>query len=204
MIKTSKLFLVRHAPVEKRKGFIPKNNPNALINSKHIKYLASQIPDNSFCYISPLKRTVQTAEALSKYINFKEIKIEKNLVEQNFGDWAGRKISEVWEVLKQNENQHNFSFMCPEFSPPNGDSFLDQCKRTFKFINKLNFHDQKVIVVVTHSGTIRAILSHLLGIDPDISIGIEISYLSISLFEVLPKDDFKNRGGKYRLLGINK
>ena len=71
MTKTSKLFLIRHAPVEKRKGLIPKNNPNALINSKHIKYLASQIPDNSFCYISPLKRTVQTAEALSKYINFK-------------------------------------------------------------------------------------------------------------------------------------
>ncbi len=94
--------------------------------------------------------------------------------------------------------------MCPVFSPTNVDIFLYQCKRTFKFINKLNFHDQKVIVVVTHSGTIRAILSHLLGIDPDISIGIEISYLSISLFEVLPKDDFKNRGGKYRLLGINK
>ena len=204
MITTSKLILIRHAPVEKRKGFIPKNNPNAQINSEDINCLASQIPEDSFCYVSPLKRTIQTAEALSKHVNFKEIKIEKNLVEQNFGDWGGRKISEVWKVLKQNENQHNFSFICPEFSPPNGDSFLDQCKRTSKFLNGLNFHDQNVIVVITHAGTIKAILSNLLGIDPDISIGIEISYLSITLFEVLKKDSFKNRGGKYRLLGINK
>ena len=204
MIKSTKLILVRHAPVEKVTGYIPQNNPNAVVNLDHIKKLSSYIPNKSFCYTSPLKRTIQTAKALSKFVKFKDILVEKDLVEQNFGDWAGKKISDVWEELKNNKSQHNFSFICPEICPPNGDSYLDQCNRVANFIDNFDFDDKKSVVYITHSGTIRAILSHLLGIDPDISIGIEISYLSISLFEVLPKDDFKNRGGKYRLLGINK
>ena len=63
--------------------------------------------------------------------------------------------------------------------------------------------DQKVIVVVTHSGTIRAILSHLLGIDPDISIGIEISHLSFTSIEVIDNKQNKNRGGRFRVLKVN-
>ena len=96
MIKSTKLILVRHAPVEKVKGYIPQNTPNAVVNLDHIKKLSSYIPNKSFCYTSPLKRTIQTAKALSKFVKFKDILVEKDLVEQNFGDWAGKKISDVW------------------------------------------------------------------------------------------------------------
>ncbi|MFL2801229.1 MAG: histidine phosphatase family protein [Paracoccaceae bacterium] len=203
MINTSKLILIRHAPVEKSKGFIPKKNPNAVLNKRNIKSLASYIPNNCNWYVSPLKRTVQTAEELSKFVNVKSMIIDNNLVEQNFGDWAGKKISEVWEELKHYKNQHNFSFICPEICPPNGDSFSDQCKRAALFIDTLKFYDQKSIVVIAHSGTIRAILSYVLGLEPDVSIGIEILHLSITLIEVLKIEDCKNRGGRFRLLGVN-
>ncbi len=203
MTKISKLFLIRHAPVKKFKGYAPKSNPNAIINKKHIKSLASFIPEKCTWYVSPLKRAIQTAEALSKFINFGEIKFEEKLVEQNFGDWAGRKISEVWEEIKHYNDRHNFSFICPEICPPNGDSFLDQCDRTASFIDTLNFCDQNSIVVIAHSGTIKAILSHMLEIKPDVSMGIEISNLSITVVEVLKKEDCKNRGGRFRLLRLN-
>ena len=203
MIETLKLYLIRHAPVKKLDGYIPKNNPNAIINSEHLKKLASYIPHDSTCYVSPLKRAVQTSKALSKYVNFREMIIEKKLIEQNFGDWGGKKISKVWGELKKFKNQHNFSFICPETLPPNGDSFLDQCKRTASFIDDLNFYDQRALVVIAHSGTIRAFLSYLLDIDPNKAMGIEISCLSITSLEVLKKEYNKNRGGRYRLLSVN-
>lgn len=203
MNKNKKLILVRHAPVEKVNGYIPKNNPNAVINLDHIKKLAYYIPKASYCYVSPLKRTIQTAKALSKFVYFEDIIKERDLVEQNFGDWSGKKISDVWEELKHHKSHHNFSFICPETYPPNGDSYLDQCKRVANFIDNFNFDNKNSVVLVTHSGTIRAILSHILGIDPDKSIGIEISHLSFTLIEVAYKQDHEHRGGKYRLLKVN-
>mgnify|MGYP000604370752 FL=1 len=73
MIEISKLYLIRHAQVEKLEGYIPENNANAVINLEHLKILASYIPNNCACYVSPLKRALQTAKALSKFTNFKII-----------------------------------------------------------------------------------------------------------------------------------
>ena len=203
MIETLKLYLIRHAPVKKFEGYIPKKNPNAVINFEQLKRIAAYIPSDSTCYVSPLKRAKQTAKALSKYFNFKKIIVEKKLIEQNFGEWEGKKISRVWDELKTLKNKHNFSFICPETKPPKGDSFLDQCKRTSAFIENLNFNDYRSLVIIAHSGTIRALLSHVLGMDPNIAIGIKISYLSLTTFEVLKKTNLKNSGGRYRLLNIN-
>ena len=154
-------------------------------------------------YVSPLKRTVQTAEAVSKFVNFTFMKTEKNLIEQNFGDWAGKKISDVWQELDHNKNKHNFSFTCPETCPPNGDSYLDQCKRAARYIDKFNFEDKKSVVFITHSGMIKAILAHILDIDPDKSMSIEISYLSLTFIDVIKKKYHKNRGGRFLILGLN-
>ena len=90
-MNTCRLYLILHAPVKKKDGYVPENNPKAIINSDHLKKLAAHIPDNSLCYVSPLKRAIQTAQELSKYRNFKEIVIEKKLREQNFGEWQGKK-----------------------------------------------------------------------------------------------------------------
>ncbi len=203
MKKTLKLVLIRHAPVRKTEGFVPENNPNALINIECLKALASHIPSHSTCYVSPLKRAVQTATALAKYVDFREVIADKKLKEQNFGIWEGKKIADVWDELRKNRNQHNFSFMCPETCPPNGESFVDQCLRTRSFIEKINFTDHKALVVIAHAGTIRAFLSYMLELEPNKSIGVEISHLSITAFEVLIGENKKNRGGKYRLLCVN-
>ena len=101
MIKPTKLYLIRHAPVKQVKGFFPKHNPDAIIKNNQLKILATLIPNNCVWYVSPLKRAIQTAEALSKYVNYSKMVRENKLIEQNFGDWSGKKISEVWEVLKK-------------------------------------------------------------------------------------------------------
>ena len=203
MIKPSKLILIRHAPVETKVGCLPENDPDAIINELKIKNLASHLPHDCIWYVSPLKRTIQTAKALSKYVNIKQIILEKKLKEQNFGDWSGKEISEVWQALKNNISQHNYSFICPEVSPPNGESFLIQLERVSIWLEELQFLEPKTAVIIAHSGTIRGILAYVLGIAPDKVVGIEISHLSITHLEFLQKKDDKNRGGRFRVLGIN-
>ena len=204
MIKPAKLFLIRHAPVSSRKGFFPEHDPDAVIKKIQLKKLANVIPDNSTWYVSPLKRTIQTAEALSKYISYSQKTEEKNLAEQNFGDWSGKKISDVWKILKKNHSQHNFSFISPEVSPPNGESYIQQCKRVSHWLKNLSILENENIVVIAHSGTIKAIFSHTLKIKPEFTIGIDINHLSLSIFEVLTKKDSKYKGGRYRLLALNR
>ena len=204
MIKPAKLFLIRHAPVSSRKGFFPEHDPDAVIKKIQLKKLANVIPGNSTWYVSPLKRTIQTAEALSKYISYSQKTEEKNLAEQNFGDWSGKKISDVWKILKKNHSKHNFSFISPEVSPPNGESYIQQCKRVSHWLKNLSILENENIVVIAHSGTIKAIFSHTLKIKPEFTIGIDINHLSLSIFEVLTKKDSKYRGGRYRLLALNR
>ncbi len=204
MIKPAKLFLIRHAPVSSRKGFFPEHDPDAVIKKIQLKKLANVIPDNSTWYVSPLKRTIQTAEALSKYISYSQKTEEKNLAEQNFGDWSGKKISDVWKILKKNHSKHNFSFISPEVSPPNGESYIQQCKRVSHWLKNLRILENENIVVIAHSGTIKAIFSHTLKIKPEFTIGIDINHLSLSIFEVLTKKDSKYKGGRYRLLALNR
>ena len=204
MIKPAKLFLIRHAPVSSRKGFFPEHDPDAVIKNIQLKRLANVIPDNSTWYVSPLKRTIQTAEALSKYISYSQKTEEKNLAEQNFGDWSGKKISDVWKILKKNHSKHNFSFISPEVSPPNGESYIQQCKRVSHWLKNLSILENENIVVIAHSGTIKAIFSHTLKIKPEFTIGIDINHLSLSIFEVLTKKDSKYKGGRYRLLALNR
>ena len=203
MVKPSKLIFIRHAPVDTEVGYLPDNDPDAIINEFKIKNLASYLPQDCIWYVSPLKRTIQTAKALSKYVAVKDVILEKKLKEQNFGDWAGKKISEVWKELKKNTSQHNFSFICPEVSPPKGENFLNILERVSIWLEELHFYEPQTAVIITHAGIIRGTLSFVLGIEPDKVIGIEISHLSITRLEFLSKTDDINRGGRFRILGIN-
>ncbi len=204
MIKPIKLYLIRHAPVKQFKDCFPKHNPNAIIKNNQLRMLAALIPNNCIWYVSPLKRAIQTAEALSKFVSYSKMIYEIKLIEQNFGDWSGKKISEVWEVLKKIKTKHNFSFISPEVSPPNGESFKEQCKRVEIWLEKLNVSEGKNIVIISHAGTIRSILSHALKIKPDYAIGIEILHQSLNVLEMIPNNDNKYKGGKFRLIALNK
>ena len=204
MIQPSSLIFIRHAPVKKVKDHLPDLDPDAAINHEDIKNVACNIPSGAEWYVSPLMRTIQTAEALAKFVTYQNILTDKYLIEQNFGDWQGKKISEVWNELPKDESKHNFSFICPETIPPNGDSFLQQCERVSSWLEAIDFSRSRSIVVIAHGGTIRAALTHLLGLTPDKAIGVEILPLSLTKFEVLCLSEAKNRGGQFRMVGLNR
>ena len=204
MIKPARLFLIRHAPIKQIKGFFPQNNPNAIINDNQIKKLATSIPKNCFWYVSPLKRAVQTAKALSKYVSYSKIIYENKLMEQNYGDWSGKKVSDIWKIVKNNKIKHNYSFIAPNVCPPMGESFLDQSKRVKSWLQKLKLSEGQTIVIISHAGTIKSILSHALQIKPDYAVNIEILHQSINILEMINENENKFKGGRFRLLALNK
>ena len=70
-------------------------------------------------------------------------------------------------------------------------------------MEKMHFFEPQTLIIIAHAGTIRGVLAYILGIDLDKAIGIEISNLSLTILEVLTKDDNKNRGGRFRVLRVN-
>ena len=204
MIKPAKLFLIRHAPVKQISGFFPKHNPSAIINDVQLKKLATSIPNNCTWYVSPLKRAVQTAKALSKYVSYSILILEKKLIEQNFGDWSGKKISEIWKIVKNKQSKHNYSFISPEVCPPNGESFIEQSKRVEFWLKNLILSQGENVIIISHAGTIRSILSYALNIEPDYALGIEVLHQSLNVLEMISNNENKFRGGRFRLITLNK
>ena len=78
-----------------------------------------------------------------------------------------------------------------------------QYEQISKWLEEINFLKPQTGVIIAHSGTIRGALAYILGIDPDKAIGIEISILSLTVVEVLAKESNKDRGGRFRILGVN-
>ena len=106
--------------------------------------------------------------------------------------------------IKKNHTKHNFSFISPEFSPPNGESFKEQSKRVGIWLENLNILEGETIVIISHAGTIRSILLHTLKIKPDYAIGIEVLHQSLNIVEMITSNDNKYKGGRFRLIALNK
>ena len=72
------------------------------------------------------------------------------------------------------------------------------------WLENLNVPEGKSIVIISHAGTIRSILLHALKIKHDYAIGIEILHQSLNILEMISKDDNKYKGGRFRLIALNK
>jgi len=116
-------------------------------------------------YSSPLKRTYQTAEYISKELNLQIIKNE-DIIEINHGDWSGLLVEEVKEKYPEMFRQWLFEPHLVKF--PNGESLEDVFDRVKKFLKyALEKHENETIVVVSHTVPIRASLAAGLNLDMD-------------------------------------
>ncbi|MBI2012594.1 histidine phosphatase family protein [Candidatus Curtissbacteria bacterium] len=104
------------------------------IASKFEKYNINSI------YSSGLKRSIQTAEVLAKYLGKTIIK-DSRFNERSWGKLEGRLDS---EIRKELENRFTFT-------PPAGESFSDFEKRIVRALLNI-LRDRKVILVISHGG----------------------------------------------------
>ena len=181
------LWLVRHAPVDGPRGVI--HGPDAPANlgdAAALAALKAELPQNAFSVCSPARRTFETALALgldpARQALFRE---------QDFGAWTGRRHDDL--VAELGDAYRDFWKSPASNAPPGGESFVDQIGRTVDGLASLPAGD---VVLVAHSGTIRAALAIALELAPDAALRFVIDPLSLT------RIDHLERG--WRVVAVNR
>jgi probable phosphoglycerate mutase len=127
-------------------------------------------------YASPLERTRETAKPIAAACGLK-VQINRGLLECEFGDWTGAKLSDLrklpeWRTVQSYPSGFRF---------PNGESFAEMQTRMVGAIDELVArHPGQTIVAVSHADPIKAALAQALGTHLDLFQRIVVSPCSIS------------------------
>ena len=127
-------------------------------------------------YASPLERARETAAPIAAALGLRT-KIDKGLLECEFGDWTGAELSKLMKLPEWSTVQRAPS----TFRFPNGESFTEMQTRMVSAIDRLCAqHRGGVIVCVSHADPIKAAVAHAMGTHIDLFQRIVISTCSVS------------------------
>lgn len=127
-------------------------------------------------YASPLERTRETAAPIAAARGLKVV-AERGLLECDFGDWTGEKLTKLnklpeWSTVQRYPSGFRF---------PGGESFTEMQTRMCSTLDRLVArHPGETIVAVSHADTIKAALAQALGTHLDLFQRIVVSPCSIS------------------------
>lgn len=170
------LWLIRHAPVDGPRGVIhAPDAPADLGDSAAFAAVKAKLPENAFAVCSPARRTRETAASLGL-----DAVENANFREQDFGQWTGRRHNDL--VAELGDVYREFWKSPASNRPPRGESFVDQIARASAGLANLPAGD---VVLVVHSGTIRAVLAIALDLAPDSALRFVIDPLSLTRIDRL-------------------
>jgi len=130
---------------------------------KQAKLMAERLIDMKIevLYSSSLKRTIQTAEYISKIKKLPIIRTDK-LKEINGGDWEGVKFAELPEKFP--ESHDTWENRPHEHKMPNGESMVEFQARLLEEVKSITLQNLgKNICIVTHGTAIKAMMSYFKG-----------------------------------------
>jgi alpha-ribazole phosphatase len=181
------LWLIRHAPVDGPRGVIHDSDAPANISDvAGLAAVRAALPPNASAFCSPARRTRETAVALG--LSPAE---EPAFREQSFGAWTGRRHNDLATEL---EPAYEEFWRDPSSNrPPGGESFVDQIARVAAGVAALPAGD---VLLIVHSGTIRAALAIALDIAPDRALRFVIDPLSMTRVDRLDKG--------WRIVAVNR
>ncbi len=127
-------------------------------------------------YASPLERTRETAAPIGKGLGL-PVKVERGLLECDFGEWTGAKLADLrkkpeWETVQRYPSGFRF---------PGGESFSEMQQRMVSTLDRLGAaHRGQTVVAVSHADPIKAAVAQALGTHLDLFQRIVISPCSVS------------------------
>ncbi len=130
----------------------------------------------SALYASPLERTRETAAPIARALRLRA-KVDKGLLECDFGEWTGARLSSLrkkpeWRAVQNSPSTFRF---------PAGESFTEMQLRMWTTLERLSrAHPGETIVVVSHADPIKAAVTYAQGVPLDLFQRTVISTCSIS------------------------
>jgi alpha-ribazole phosphatase len=135
---------------------------------------------NAAIFSSPLQRCLKLAQATQGHFNTSDIKIDKRLMELNFGDWELKPWSDIPQGIVGEWTDAHI-----QQRPPNGESYLDLHMRAKSFFDEIQtVSDTTESLVFTHAGVIRALVAEALNLPLTHAVKLQIDYGSVSKITV--------------------
>jgi len=158
-------------------------------------FLADFNPHMLFC--SDLQRARDTAGAIGAACGLQPV-VNPLLREINFGQWEGKSFSEIdekWPVEVKRWLDDPLTY-----SPPGGETVVEVSERMLSFMQKIKAKNNTStrVVVVSHGGSIRALLHSVFNYDSKSFWDVGIANSSINLFRLAEgelKSDYYNYTG---------
>jgi probable phosphomutase (TIGR03848 family) len=184
------VLLVRHGRTKANAdGILAGHLPGVTLDSqgrKQAAELAERLSEVRIPRIisSPLERTVATADAIAAFQRRTVMRdIDDRFVECKYGDWTGRKLSDLsqesmWSVVQAHPS-------AAVFPGANGESMRDMQHRAVEGIRAWNetVGPDGLYVVVSHGDVIKAILADALGMHLDAFQRIRVDPASLSIVQ---------------------
>jgi len=144
---------------------------------------------------SPATRCATFAKERAKQSNTKLI-INKTFQEMDFGDWIGKSTDSIWQDDKALFEQ---LWQSPErFIAPNGESVTDFSNRIQQGLDVLlKQYENQSILLLTHAGVIRSILSVALEISPISALKVNVDYAQMIRLHCYPDGQFSLQSSIY-------
>lgn len=204
MSKTTRFWLIRHAPPINPKGIVygADDIPVDVGDTAAFEKLAAVLPRGATWVATPLKRTHETAAAIRRAWAGKgappaEIPTIPGLIEQNFGVWQGLTHAEIDKGWPQ--FVHKFWLAPAAERPPEGESFVEVVARVGLALEELGEANRgRDVVAVVHGGPIRAALAAALAIDPERALAFRVDTLSLTRLDRIAGDPVA-----WRVAGVN-
>ncbi|MFM7962800.1 MAG: MSMEG_4193 family putative phosphomutase [Actinomycetota bacterium] len=127
-------------------------------------------------YSSPLERARETAAPIAR-ITRKAVRVERGLIECDFGAWTGQSLRRLmkkpeWSTVQRAPSMFRF---------PQGESFVEMQNRMVGALDRIRRrHSGKTVVCVSHADTIKAAVAQATGTPLDLFQRIVISTCSVT------------------------
>ncbi len=176
------IYLVRHGSTQSNKKRIYMGWSEEGLDEEGIKKaeeLSMKLKENriSKIYTSPIRRAVQTAEILNRYLST-EITIEEDLREMKLGEWKGMSEEEIklsypreWKIWNKRP---------AELILPGREKLSSVQERSIGAIKGiLNENSNRRVIAVTHVAVIRCLILFCKNLDLNLYKRIDVPNTSV-------------------------
>ena len=182
---TTRVLLVRHGRVDAPDQQLPGPLPGPPLSpdgAEQARRLAARLGHATLIHASPYRRTSQTAEAIARTTGA-PMELDDALAEVPFGDWAGRKVTD----LADDPSWNDFNALRTVSPMASGGLMIDVQARALGWLARVAAaHRGSTIVAVSHADVIRAIIAGCAGVSLDLSLRLTVGIASISEIHIAP------------------